>query len=81
MFTKRRTYLNVPSSFIRNTLKYGNRSGVSIRKRLTKQIVVCLCNGKFSSEKEGLLAHTLTWMNLRIVTLGQNKPMVKNTDQ
>lgn len=54
---------------------------VSIRKRLTKQIVVCSCNGKLSSEKKGLLAHTLTWMNLRIVTLGQNKSMVKNTDQ
>lgn len=46
---------------------------VSIRKRLTKQIVVCLCNGKLSSEKEGLLAHTLTWMNLRIVNDGSKQ--------
>lgn len=64
-------YWNVHSSSIRYSPPYLATGQVPFSKRMTKQIVVCLCNGKLSTEKNGLLLHTLTWRNLIIIMLSQ----------
>lgn len=60
-------YLNVHSSVIPN-LATGE---VSISKRRAKQIVVCLCKGKLSIKKSGLLSYTLASVNLKMIMLSQ----------
>lgn len=64
------TYLNVHSSVIHNTPNLATGE-VSISKRRAKQTVVCLCKGKLSIKKSGLLSYTLASVNFKMIMLSQ----------